>query len=144
MNKLFNVKSNLNGYYFVLGSGFSAYSVKQASKLTKEQIECVKNTGYSNFSVIEVQTSFAVSYIRNVDLNADGVTVKPNVKNPSKRRFATRDEAIQHGSRFAVRKAKGSDVEGSAGHIGYYVIETSDPVNATINWKTGLTNPLKA
>lgn len=144
MNKLFNVKSNINGLYFVNGSGFTTSSVKSAAKLTAAQIECLKNLGYNNFSVIEVVTSFAVSYIRNVDLNADGVTVKANAKNPSKRRFATRDEAMQHGSRFAVRKAKGSDVEGSAGHIGYYVIETSDPVTDTINWKTGLTNPIKA
>jgi hypothetical protein len=144
MNKMFNVKSNYNGYYFVTGAGFTAYSPDKASKLTAEQVGCLKNLGYNNFTVVEVKTSFAVSYIRQGDLNADGVTVKPNVKNPSKRRFATRDEAMQHGSRFAVRKAKGSDVEGSAGHIGYYVIETSDPVNAVINWKTGLTNPIKA
>lgn len=141
MNKQFNVKSNLNGYYFVLGAGFTAYSVANASKLTEEQIACVRNLGYNNFTVVPVKVSFAVSYIRNVDLNGDG-TVKANAKNPSKRRFATRDEAIQHGSRFATRKAKGSDVAGSAGHIGYYVIETSDAVNAVINWKTGLTNPL--
>jgi hypothetical protein len=140
MQKKYKLQSKVSGFWFVKGQGYIS-SLEAASALTVNEIEAIRAAGFEPFKAIEVVTSFAVSYVRVPDLNDDG-SIKDNVKNPSRRRFATRDEAIQHGSRFSVRKAKGSDVEGSAGHIGYYVIETSDPVNATINWKTGLTNAL--
>lgn len=140
MNNKYNLIGS-NGYWFVKGDGFKAASQNDASIVTDADISCLTNLGFVFKAKAPLVTSFAVCYVRKDDLNANG-TVRPNAKNPSRRRFATRDEAHQHGSRFAVRKAKGSDVEGSAGHVGFYVIETNDPVNATINWKTGLTNPL--
>lgn len=88
-----------------------------------------------------VTKSWAVGYIRKGDLNTDR-SIKSNTNNPSRRRFATQKEAMQHGSRFDQRKAKGSRIPGSAGHIGYYLIETNDPVNASVNPATGLTNKL--
>ena len=63
---------------------------------------------------------------------------------PSKRRFATFDEAVMHGSRFAARRKDRKDSDGTAGHKGFFVVETNDAVNSAINWKTGLTNPLVA
>lgn len=131
------------GSYFVAGSGFVG-SLKTATRLTSEEAagvqQCARNMGINNSVVTTVVTSYAVNYIRSTDL-VNG-QVQPNCKNPSKRRFATKDEAVQHGSRFGARRANAGDAEGTAGHIGFYVTETSDPVNAEINWKTGLTNPL--
>lgn len=140
MNKKYKLQSVRNGYWFVKGQGYTGYNKAAASVLTQDEVNAVAKAGFEPFYQFEAVVSYAVSYIRKGDLNDNG-TVKANANNPSRRRFATRDEAIQHGSRFAERKAQGSDVPGSAGHIGFYVIETSDPVNAEINWKTGLTNP---
>lgn len=140
MNKNYNLLGS-NGYWFVKGQGFTARTQKDASVVGNDDITCLTNLGFVFTAKAPLVVSFAVCYVRKDDLNANG-TVRPNAKNPSRRRFATRDEAHQHGSRFAERKAQGSNVPGSAGHVGFYVIETNDPVNATINWKTGLTNPL--
>lgn len=129
-----------NGFYFVLGSGFSTSYKAKASQLTDAQVECAAGLGYVGTKELAI-ASFAVNYVRDTDLDANG-NVQPNKKNPSKRRFATKDEAIQHGSRFGERRAKAGDKAGTAGHIGFYVTETTDPVNAVINWKTGLTNPV--
>lgn len=141
MNKQYVLKSKINGFYFVKGKGYAAALPGAASKVTQAEADAVAIAGFEPFTMIEVATSFAVMYIRPQDLLAGG-GVAANKNNPSRRRFATRDEANQHGSRFGKRKAEGSKVEGSAGHIGFYVVETTDPVNASINWKTGLTNSL--
>ncbi len=139
MNNKYNLLGTC-GHWFVLGKGFTAYAQKDASVVGDDEVRCLRaNLGYKFSTRAPLTVSFAVCYVRKTDLAADG-TVRQNIKNPSRRRFATRDEANQHGSRFAERKAKGSDVAGSAGHVGFYVIETYDPVNAEINWKTGLTN----
>lgn len=132
-----------NGLFYVKGSGFTAACKNKASALTESQLACAADLGFTG-TKYDATTSFAVNYIRLENLDANG-QVKPDTRNPSKRRFATRDEAIQHGKRFGERraKAKGSKA-GSAGHIGFYVTESSDPVNAAINWKTGLTNPVTA
>lgn len=74
--------------------------------------------------------SFAVSFIRKSDVGDGGV--RPNRNNPSTRRFKTLDEANHHGVRFAKIE----------GHIGHYVTETYDPVNAFVNKVTGKTNPV--
>ncbi len=149
MNKLFYLKGSRTGRYFVLGSGFTASTKTSASKLTEAQVIAARALGFEPSVTENVSVSFAVNYIRKGDVTwirkgdvTWAGTVLPNVRNPSKRRFATREEANQHGSRFAVRRAKGSNVDGSAGHVGFYVTESSDPVNASVNWSTGLTNKL--
>jgi hypothetical protein len=139
--KKYYLKGNASGLFFVLGRGFVAYDKTTASQLTEAQIAGAHAAGFEPATKVDVVVSFAVNYIRQGDLDANNV-VKANAKNPSSRRFATRDEANQHGSRFNVRKADKHAAPGTAGHIGYYVTESSDPVNAVINWKTGLTNPL--
>lgn len=141
MNKKYNLKSNKSGKWFVKGDGYTGATQKNASALTDAEVAAVIAAGFEPFAkVAALKVSFAVAYVRDTDL--DGTTVKPNKRNPSKRRFATKDEAIQHGTQFGrLRKAAG-DAEGTAGHVGFYVIETNDDVNASINWKTGLTNAL--
>lgn len=132
--------------YFISGSGFvgtqktaTVFPSVDAASCT---LKCAASMGITaSAEVLPELKSYAVGYIRASDLNTDG-SVKMNTKNPSRRRFATIEEARAHGSRYFVRKAKGSTVVGSAGHIGYYVIVTNDPVNAAVNPKTGLTNKL--
>lgn len=139
MSKKYIVKSDDN-LYFVLGHGFVTECYGEASKLEQGQIDGLMLAGFVG-TAFEATVSYAVNYIREGDL-VDGV-VQGNPKNPSKRRFATRDEANQHGSRFGTRVANKGDAPGSAGHIGFYVTESSDAVNAVINWKTGLTNSIE-
>lgn len=114
----------------------------------EKTVACLKNVGIVG-SVEELVTSHAVVYIRKGEgerllkgLGKNPANPNAGQVDPSKRRFATRDEAIQHGSRFSERKANAGDKNGSAGHEGFFLVETSDPVNAKINWKTGLTNPV--
>lgn len=114
----------------------------------EKTVACLKNVGIVG-SVEELVTSYAVVYIRKGEgvrllkgLGKNPANPNAGQVDPSKRRFATRDEADQHGSRFRTRKANAGDQDGSAGHEGFFVVETSDPVNAKINWKTGLTNPV--
>ncbi len=140
------LKNSLSGLFLVVGSGFVAETACKATKFDYNEAlssqTCAKSLGVTALLVqAPVKKSFAVNYVRPNDLNGDG-TIKQNVKNPSRRRFATREEANAHGSRFGVRKAKGSRVSGSAGHIGFYVTESTDPVNATVNPETGLTNSI--
>lgn len=130
MEKKYIVRS-INGLYFVKGYGFSG-SKATASKLTSAELAAVNTAGYIGTNEVAV-TSFAVNYVRPEDV-ANG-QVKPNKFNPSKRRFATFDEAWQHGYLARTR-------EESKAHLGFYVTETTDPVNASINWKTGLTNSI--
>lgn len=143
MNKLFTL--SLRGLYYVAGRGFYTTCAANATKLTQAQatdlVRCQASFGVTGIVTVPVACSYAVNYIRAGDLDGQG-NVIANRRNPSKRRFATRDEANMHGSRFNVRRASAGAPEGSAGHIGYYVTESSDPVNASINWKTGLTNSL--
>ncbi len=138
-----------NGKFFVKGQGFVAVE-SQASILSCSEVTCAQGLGYAGYKVEVKDESFAVVYIRKgegVNLLAGG---KKNPANgnlgqidPSKRRFKTEDEAWQHGSRARVRKANKGDKPGTAGHEGFFVISTQDPVNSVINWKTGLTNPIK-
>lgn len=153
MNKY--VLKNSDGYFFVDGKGFHATSMKGATVLTNDQADCTiacsGKLGIVGITKVVAVTSFAVVYIRKDFLvgSTDGVhgTQKQGDKNlnqvdPSKRRFATRDEALHHGARFPERRANRGDKAGTAGHIGYYVVETNDPVNSAVNWKSGLTNPV--
>lgn len=139
-----------SGGYFVQGAGFTATSKCGATVLTQAQLDCAAGLGFSG-TPEAATTSFAVVYIRKGEgqnLLAGQGKNSPDANkgqvDPSKRRFATFDEAVQHGSRFAERRAKRTDGNGSAGHEGFFVIQTSDEVNAAINWKTGLTNPVAA
>lgn len=137
-----------NGLYFVNGKGFAAKAA-DASILLDASISCLAEAGFTGTKEAAV-TSYAVCYIRKDDKVVNGVLVqvKPDAsKNqlvPSKRRFATEDEAWQHGTNARLRKANRGDKPGTAGHKGFFVIETNDPVNAVVNWKSGLTNPIKA
>lgn len=143
MNKQYVVK-NSSGKLLVSGQGFIASKESAATKFSLDDaagaVSCAASLGVSaSYSEVKV-VSFAVNYVRGVNLKNG--TVEADTRNPSKRRFATQDEAAQHGSHFRRRRAKAGDPEGTAGHIGFYITETTDPVNAVINWKTGLTNPL--
>lgn len=137
-----------NGLYFVKGKGFAALK-SSADVLTSEQVTCAAGLGYVGTKE-EAITSFAVVYIRKGEgLNLlSGGKKNPADANkgqidPSKRRFATEDEAWQHGTRARERRANRGDKPGTAGHEGFFVISTSDPVNSAVNWKSGLTNSLK-
>ncbi len=135
------LKGTKSGKFFVLGAGFVARSTKEASVLTDAQVQAAQLLGFEPSEVVKVATSFAVNYIREGDVNPD-FSIAANKRNPSKRRFATKDEALQHGSRFSERRKKAGDEAGTAGHVGYWVSESNDAVNASINWKTGLTNSI--
>lgn len=141
MNNKYYLKGITSGKFFVLGQGFTAATEDGASQLTDAQIVAASSLGFEPFEKIVATVSWGVNYIRKGDMAGDG-SIAANRKNPSKRRFAEKDEAIQHGSRFQERRKKRGDAAGTAGHLGFYVTETPDPVNASINWKTGLTNAL--
>ncbi len=147
---------------FIIKTAYAGYFKQgQASSVNKDQatkfdseceanktIACLKNVGIVGH-VVPLQTSWAVVYIRAGEgqrllkgLGKNPANPNAGQVDPSKRRFATRDEADQHGSRLRLRKANAGDANGSANHEGYFVVETNDPVNAKINWKTGLTNPV--
>ncbi len=135
------LKGTQSGLFFVLGKGFVASTIKEASVLSEDQIDAAQLLGFEPSEVVEAATSYAVNYIRIGDVGANGA-IAANKRNPSKRRFATKDEALQHGSRFPERRKKAGDEAGTAGHVGYWVSESNDEVNASINWKTGLTNSI--
>lgn len=131
------------GSFYKEGSGFTA-TQNNATRLSDEQadevLSCASKFGFSATAEEVSNKSFAVCYLRKTDFNEDG-TINPNQLNPSRRRFATRAGAATHGRRFNVRKASYGAAPGSAGHVGFYVIETNDPVNSAINLATGLTVP---
>lgn len=152
MNNKYVLK-NGSGLFFVEGVGFFATKASEATTLCGDSadctIACCAKLGITGISKVVASKSWAVVYIRQGEgiklLNGGAKNAADANKgqvDPSKRRFATRDEAIQHGSRFDTRRKDRGDAPGTAGHEGFFVIETSDPVNAAVNWKTGLTNPL--
>lgn len=148
-----HVIKNSSGSYFVAGRGFVGESEQEGTSYTKDSgnqaVSCIGSLGFGSGSLVEVKSSsFAVVHIRKGDV--DGVKVSKrspngamNERDPSRRRFETVEEARAHGARYHVRRAYRKDPPGTAGHQGYFVIETNDPVNAKVNWKTGLTNPVK-
>lgn len=138
-------QSNTNGkFYDAATGGFTAETACKASKLEEADLDRLDNLGF-DFEEQELQEhkSWAVCYVRHENLDGSGNVIADR-RNPSRRRFATKDEAIAHGSRFDKRVARKGDKPGTAGHCGFYVIQTNDPVNATVNPRTGLTNPLNA
>lgn len=141
---------NIKGY-FVDGLGFSGTQAN-ATRINEDDVPCIQKCaarmGHGETSVEDAPNrSFAVTYIRKGDVK-DGQLDKqaPNTAlgqlDPSRRRFATFEEARVHGSRFHVRRHNRGDAPGSAGHVGFFITETNDPVNAKVNPETGLTNPL--
>ncbi len=148
---IINTGSSLKTYFKqgqVFGVAKNNATVFECKCDAEKTVACLKNVGIVGF-VEELVTSYAVVYIRKGEgerllkgLGKNPANPNAGQVDPSKRRFATRDEADQHGSRFRSRKANANDADGSAGHEGFFVVETSDPVNAKINWKTGLTNPV--
>lgn len=152
MNNKYVLK-NAAGLFYVEGAGFVAAKASEATTLCNDSadctIACCSKLGITGINKVVASKSWAVVYIRQGEgiklLNGgakDPADANKGQVDPSKRRFATRDEAIQHGSRFDTRRKDRGDKPGTAGHEGFFVIETSDPVNAAVNWKTGLTNPL--
>lgn len=155
--KEFVLKNNTTGLYFVENSGFTAQTPQEATRLTAETVSCVgqcaAKMGFGNTSseAAPNKVSYAVVYIRKGDqVSLTGVTKQPgsitlNQLDPSKRRFASRHEANVHAGRFYTRRANKTDLVGSgtAGHVGVFVIETTDPVNSYVNPASGLTNSLK-
>ncbi len=142
-----------SGKYYVHGKGFTGSTKCEGSELTEANLGCLTDLGYTFTSeeIVEAVNaatgSFGVVYIRRKDVK-DGKVAKLATDanlgeiDPSKRRFATFAEAKQHGSRFNLRKAKSGDKPGTAGHVGFYVVQTNDPVNAAVNWASGMTNSL--
>lgn len=130
MNEKYALKGN-NSLWFVKGLGFVEMEATRAMQLSQSECECASGLGYEGVRQEIVQKSFAVNYVRPEDLNEDG-SVKSNRRNPSVRRFATAKEAYHHGNRFV-------EIEG---HLGFYVTETEDAANASVNWATGKTNPV--
>jgi len=138
---------NAAGLFFVKGKGFCASIEAEATAFSAAEVsatqDCMVACGLERGTVVDyvVPTdpnikqnangvSFAVSYVRSKQLRADG-SINTHKLNPSKRRFATHDEATHHGRRFmAIEK-----------HLGFYVTQTKDPVNAYVNKVTGKTNP---
>jgi len=145
MNKKYALRGNVTGRFYVVGRGFVATSVAGATKMTSAEAtqvqDCGRKFGAEASTAQAVAGSWAVNYIRAENLTSTG-QVKSDTRNPSKRRFATKDEAVQHGSRFGERRKRAGDENGTAGHVGFWVSESSDAVNSEINWKTGLTNPV--
>lgn len=140
-------KLSQDGKFFVEGKGFVG-TAANASLLDEGKVKCVAGLGF-NFQTVEAVESYAIVYIRKGEgvkllagYSKDKADANKGQIDPSKRRFATFDEANHHGSRFAERRAKRTDKPGTAGHEGYFVIETSDAVNSKVNWKSGLTNPV--
>jgi len=145
MSKVIVKNASSNNYVLAAGGFTTAIGLAQVFENAAAASGVIAQAAKFGVVLLTVaapaQKSWAVGYIRSGDLNTDR-SIKSNTNNPSRRRFATKGEAMQHGSRFAERKAKGSRVVGSAGHIGYYLIETNDPVNASVNPATGKSNKL--
>lgn len=139
------VKNTASGLYLVKGSGFVGTSA-QATRFDSYEaanaaVACAADMGVRasienavdsdpNIKQNASGVSFAPSYIRKKDLRADG-SVAANGRNPSTRRFATRAEAQKHIDRFVKLE----------GHVGGFITESRDPVNAYINPLSGFTNP---
>lgn len=142
MSKFIVKQSVFSNSYYIKGFGFTGTKAS-ATRLTEGEAQSVaaayRTIGTYPSAVVEkADKSFAVMYVRPGDIAANG-TVKANTLNPSKRRFATEDEAFTHGARFRERTKDGST---PCNHKGFYVVETQDPVNAYVNQATGLTNSL--
>lgn len=136
-----------NGKFFVKGQGFVA-DEKGGSALDTCAADCAQKLGYVG-TLVKAKLSFAVVYIRKGEgekLLAGGAKAPANAAagqlDPSRRRFAERDEAIHHGARFAERRKNRGDKPGTAEHEGFFVIESTDEVNSAVNWKSGLTNSI--
>ena len=147
MNKVV-IKNTKSGLFFVEGTGFAgsqASATRFANAAEADQVlKCAARFGIAvGDSVIEAAvevdpnikqnadgSSFAVNFVRAKSINADG-SINTHRLNPSKRRFATIEEARHHGSRFVTIEK----------HLGFYVTKTTDPVNAWVNQGTGKTNP---
>ncbi len=131
-----------NGLFFVNGGGFVASAKANASQLTQENLDCLTSLGFTGTKeAVVIHKSFASNYVRPGEQNADGST-KANTKNPSKRRFATFEEAWTHGCRARSRRLLKTDQPGTCNHRGFHVTVTNDPVNANVNPLTGLTNDI--
>lgn len=133
--KKYILRGVLSGRFYVTGRGFTAATAAEATRLTESEAAGIQECGRKFNVEASVRqaaaVSYAVCYVRPEDLA--GGSVRSNRNNPSSRRFATRAEAWQHGTKAPTREA-------SKDHAGFYVVETNDPVNAEINWQTGLTN----
>ena len=144
MHNKYTIKNVITGLYLIEGKGFVSATQKGATEFHFDELcdplNAAASLGFTTeHAEVPQVKSYAVNYVRTGDVNADG-SINANKRNPSKRRFATKDEAIQHGSHFSVRRKLANDAEGTAGHVGFWVSESFDAVNAEINWKTGLTN----
>ena len=139
------IKDTKSGLYFVEKQGFNGtvalatrFDTLEAASATVAQVArfgivaSIENAVEVDANIKQNAdgTSFAVSFIRAKDLNSDG-SIKTNKRNPSARRFATKQEAVHHGSRYVTIEK----------HLGFYVTTTKDPVNAYVNKVTGFTNP---
>ncbi len=147
MNNKYIIKNVINGKFFVANKGFVATIPSEATKYDLNSAELnsalamARALGFSvttqEFVPVDpniVQnadgSSYTVHYIRKGQVNIDG-SVQAHKNNPSKRNFATQDEAIHHASRFMK----------SEGHLGFFVIKVQARVNSYVNKVTGLTNP---
>ncbi len=80
--------------------------------------------------------SYGVKFVRRKPLSEirgpNGWVRSPGSTRQSDRRFATRKEAEQHGKRFTKIEK----------HKSFSVFASTGKVNASINWRTGKTNPV--
>lgn len=154
MSSTYILKNGCTGLYFVSGKGYVG-NKQEASRLSTIEAGVIRNNGVSfglAFGSVIVEnghTSWAVVYIREGEgrklldgLSKPSPDASKNQLDPSRRRFADRDEALHHGARFPERRKEAGDKPGTAKHEGYFVVQTSDPVNSKVNWKTGLTNSI--
>lgn len=141
------VKNSQTGLYFVQDKGFSGTGVT-ATRFgdhdgAQDVVDCAKSMGIvaaieevkaeANPHIVQNANgiSYAPNYIRKGDVKADG-SVAANRNNPSPRRFRTESEASHHAARFKrIEK-----------HSGFFVTESTDPVNAWVNQVSGKTNPV--
>lgn len=144
---MYVIKQTTTGRYFITGRGMATSNPNEATKFTtvssaSNQIGCLNSAGLFYLTVEAVPvvdpnivqnrdgSSYAVSFVRPSQLRSDG-SVNAHKLNPSKRRFATYEEAVHHGSRFMVIEK----------HAGFYVTKRYEPVNSYVNKVTGKTNP---
>lgn len=116
--------------YDAADEALEAYAQKgknQQRAADKATIESVPEVVDPNIKQNTDGSSYGVTFIRQKDVKGETVAIRKLTA----RRFATRNEAVHHGSRFMLIE----------NHLGFQVLKTADKVNAYINKKNGTTNP---
>ena len=146
-------KSKATSLYYVRGKGFVSKTQKGATRFesydhAEEEIDTLSRAQAMGAKIVDdplapkpaaedpniVQNedgkSYAIGFIGAKNIQRDG-SISPHKNGLSPRRFRTREEAAQHGSRFLLIEK----------HAGFTIAETYDRVNSWINKANGKTNP---